>query len=356
MFAIAWKFIKQQTRTFEFFIIQMCLPLIIIVLLGFILNDAFETNDISISGTIAYQGTEQDIAILDQTGMDFTFVPVSSKAAGIRMLEDAEVQAFLDFTEKGKTALYHPKDGSFASSISELVMRTEDSYKALYSIDRLKGLPVPELEEIPVLGLNPQIKPRAIDYYGVTMLFMFLLFSAYAAAYGIILERSEGTLNRILVSPRNAGSFYSGLSLGSLAVILTPALVVLTVGSLLLKINYGSNWLVWSGLLLSAALLAMGIGFFFGTHIKKNAITDASINIIIQVWAFLGGGFVMFSSNDIFSTLGVVSPLYWLYKAAFEAIYTGSTVYLAGGMLIPAGIGCLLILLSGIRFTKGALQ
>lgn len=96
------------------------------------------------------------------------------------------------------------------STIQEIVEENKVNYVTMESLDKNK-------------------QPRAIDYYGVTMTSLIILYAAMTAGFGMNSERVRRTGSRMLVSPVRKNEIFMGKVLGFLAVtIIEIAIVVLS--------------------------------------------------------------------------------------------------------------------------------
>ncbi len=172
---------------------------------------------------------------------------------------------------------------------------------------------------------------------------MFVLFFVEIFLRDILIEKDNGTLSRIMLTPVTSVQYITSKVLTGLIMgIFSQGLIYLS-GSLLFDINWGSP-LKLAAITLSSSLY---IAAFFAVinalcKTKKQAENIASPVILIS--AALGGSMLPYNMlPDILKTLSPVTVNYW-YINGMNQIMTGNDIIMP--VLVLTGAGCLLMLTS----------
>jgi ABC-2 type transport system permease protein len=166
---------------------------------------------------------------------------------------------------------------------------------------------MPKIEEI-AAGVKPV---SATQYYAAAMAVMFMVMTAFGRAKEIILERQQGTLSRILISPTARSTVITGQIVGNAMVAFTQ-FVVLAVGTRLL---YGVDWGSWPGALLiglAFSLASAGIGTTAAAYMNDAKAADAAVGIVGNIFAILSGSmFPIYAFSGVLKVVAQAIPNYW---------------------------------------------
>ena len=97
-----------------------------------------------------------------------------------------------------------------------------------------------------LLSLNAMLESSSmeefsfLDYMAASMAILFMMFSMTSSTRTILVEREEGTLPRMLVSPTNSAGVLGGKMLGAYLTGVLQMLVLILAGRLLFGINWGN--------------------------------------------------------------------------------------------------------------------
>jgi ABC-2 type transport system permease protein len=174
---------------------------------------------------------------------------------------------------------------------------------------------------------------------GLSVFFVF--FVAGTAVTGVLQERQDGTLPRLLIAPVPRAAILVGKSSAAVAVGVV-ALIALMVASTLLM---GADWGAPGGAVLlavAAVLAAAGIMALVG-GMARTAEQAGSLQSVVAVsMAMLGGSFglVAPSADSLWARLALLTPNRW-YLDGLEALRAGgvSEALPAVGAMLAMGIG-----------------
>lgn len=135
----------------------------------------------------------------------------------------------------------------------------------------------------------------ALDFFGVTMTAMFLMFGAMFGAFSTIKERREQTLSRLLSTPASGMSVTAGKMLGIFGLGMVQFTVLYVFTRFLFRVNWGDSvaavFLVAAAEMLAVTGLAVLIAAFARTERGAGGLGP----LIVQIQALIGGAFFTLS-------------------------------------------------------------
>lgn len=117
----------------------------------------------------------------------------------------------------------------------------------------------------------------------------FILFMTFGSAGGVLEEREQGTLRRLLVAPIGRGTILSGKILGTVLAALVQALVLVLVGALVFKVPWGRDPLGVALVLGSYILAGTGLAVMVSGLVRTRDQMSGSAPLISTGLAMLGG-------------------------------------------------------------------
>ena len=286
--------------------------------------------------------------------LDFvTLREAGSVAEAERLAEDGDIDAAIvfpdGFTEQvqsgggGEIEVIASPDSSIGSLVAVSLARSFGS-----SLDAV-GLSVATVagaggEVDPPLVARAQAIPQAAvirtaaaadqvasqsTFFAIGMAVFFLFFAVEFGVRGLLEEREEGTLSRLLVAPVSPSSVIGGKALASfvLGLVSTTLLVVATTWLI------GAEWgdpLGVALLVLGGVLAAVGVTAMVATLASTPAQAGAYVSIVAVVGGLLGGTFFPISQAGWLGTLRFLSPQGWLMDGFQELSAGGSLADIAG--------------------------
>ncbi|MDH5223668.1 MAG: ABC transporter permease [Actinomycetota bacterium] len=160
-------------------------------------------------------------------------------------------------------------------------------------------------------------------FFAIGMAVFFLFFAVEFGVRGVLEEREEGTLSRLLVAPILPSSVIGGKALASFAVGLTSTVLLVIATTWLLEARWGDPLGV-ALLVLFGVLAAVGVTALVATLAKSTAQASAYVSIVAVVGGLLGGTFFPISQAGFLSTIRFLSPQGWLMEGFQELSYGGS--------------------------------
>lgn len=117
----------------------------------------------------------------------------------------------------------------------------------------------------------------------------FILFTTFGGAGGILEEREQGTLRRLLMAPTGRGTIMAGKVLGVVATAAVQALILVLVGALLFRVPWGNNPLAVFMVLGSYVLAGTGLAVLVSALVRTRGQLSGAAPIISTGLAMLGG-------------------------------------------------------------------
>ena len=163
-----------------------------------------------------------------------------------------------------------------------------------------------------------------LKYTAPSTAILFLMFSLSLAARTILVERTMGTLPRMLVSPSSRISVLGGKMLGNFLIGMVQMGVLLLADSLLFRLNWGRPLAV---LLLTVCLVAAVTAWgLVEAAVAKNPGQANAIGFATNLtFAALGGTFApRVNYPGWLITAGYITPNAWGTESYFKLMYGGS--------------------------------
>ena len=161
-------------------------------------------------------------------------------------------------------------------------------------------------------------------FFAIGMAVFFLFFAVEFGVRGLLEEREEGTLSRLLVAPVAPASVIGGKALASFTLGLTSTVLLVFASTWLLSAQWGDPLGV-ALLILGGVLAAVGVTALVATLAKTTAQAGAYVSIVAVVGGLLGGTFFPISQAGLLGTIRFLSPQGWLMQG-FTDLADGASV------------------------------
>lgn len=342
---IAWKDLRASVRDRSAIAVAVVAPL----LLAFILSSVLPDDEFSVTygyvdedgGRIA-RGFEEDV--LSAVEEEFAKVrKLDSRDEAERLAEDSKIAAAFVIPEGFSDAVQSGGGGALeiiadpasdvgapiARSIAEGFVRELDSLSlTVATISAASGQPPSDelIREIqasagsvdpPVRMEESRSDSREFDdntFFAAGMAVFFLFFTVQIGAAGLLRERREGTLTRLMVAPvsRTAILFGKGLYTFVLGILSMTVLVV--VSSLLLGASFGDPLGV-AAIVVAAVFAGMGVQLLVTAFSRTDEQAGAFGSIVAVTLGLLGGTFFPLSqAPGLISSLSYLTPHAWIMR------------------------------------------
>ena len=346
---IALKDLRRRLRDRTALLVALVLPLglawIFSLTLGGVSGGAFSATYTVVNEDTGGHLPEQFTKVLD--GLDFvTLRPAATTQEAEKLAKDGDIDAAIvfpaGFTRRvqagggGAIAVVVSPDSNVGSLVAVSLARSFASNLDAIGLSVAtagggqadpalveRAQAVPPAAEIRTAAAKDQTASQS-TFFAVGMAVFFLFFAVEFGVRGLLEEREEGTLSRLLVAPVAPSSVIGGKALASFAVglVSTTLLVVATTWLL------GATWGEPAGvalLVLCGVLAAVGVTALVATLASTTAQAGAYVSIVAVVGGLLGGTFFPLSQAGWLGSIRFLSPQGWLMQG-FQELASGGAV------------------------------
>lgn len=172
--------------------------------------------------------------------------------------------------------------------------------------------------------------------YSVGFTIMFVLFMAFGSAGGILEEREEGTLRRLLITPSSRPIILGGKVLGVIGTASVEALILVGLGGLAFGVPWGRDPLALLLVLGAYILASAGLAVFVTAIVRTRSQLSAIGPIAATGLAMLGGCYWPIEvTPDYMQTIARFTPTGWGMSGLLDIVARGQGLEAAW---LPAGI------------------
>lgn len=352
---IAAKDLRRRFRDRTAVLVAFVLPFGLAWIFGLTLGD-IETRGFEASYVVVDADTSGDIpsSFTDVLkGLDFvTLREADSPARAERLAGDGEVDGAVVFAD-GFSAQVQAGEGATIrvigapdSSVGSLVLvslaRSFGSQLDAVGVSvATVGTPggtdpdlvaraqaVPASARVVTVDAANQVASQS-TFFAIGMAVFFLFFAVEFGVRGLLEEREEGTLARLLVAPVRPASVIGGKALASFLVGLVSTILLVVASTWILDAEWGDPVGV-ALLVLGGVLAAVGVTALVATFAKTTAQAGAYVSIVAVVGGLMGGTFFPISQAGFLGTIRFLSPQGWLMEGFQELAYGGTTADIVG--------------------------
>ncbi|MDH4145544.1 MAG: ABC transporter permease [Acidimicrobiia bacterium] len=211
-----------------------------------------------------------------------------------------------------------------ASVAASIAAGVERAGLAVATAAALSGAPpTPELVSA-AIAVEPSLALGEVDpggravsaaaFYGAAMSILFLFFTVGYASRSVLVERQDGTLDRMLATPVSPGAILAGKAASVGVLGLVGFVVVWLVTSSLFDAPWGEPLAVVV-LMVATVFAITGVATFAASLARTERQADAITSAVAFVLALLGGNFVGPNLPAGLRRLSVLTPNGWSLQA-----------------------------------------
>lgn len=356
---IGLKDLRLRLRDRSAIVVSFLAPLILATIISFAFQEegAFRTSFAiaDLDGSPLSSSLERGLREIPAFADAITLEVVGTEIAALDLLDKHTVSAALVIPEGFGTAVENGEEASIKvlrsveSPIGGTIAQAiADGFVAELNAGRLSiqsavaagalrrpGSNLPVLiekaasERIPAVVTDGQVAAREVNaasYFAPGMAIFFLFFTVQFGALGIIAERREGTLQRLLAAPMRtsqivAGKLFSSFVLGCMSMVT----MVFATRALL-----GAEWgdpLAVAGLSAAIVLAAMGVTGLVIALAKTQEQAAGYASIAAIGLSLLGGNFIQITDAPwIIQKISLLTPNGWALRGFFDLAAEGGGV------------------------------
>ncbi|MBU4555305.1 MAG: ABC transporter permease [Actinobacteria bacterium] len=172
--------------------------------------------------------------------------------------------------------------------------------------------------------------------YSVGFTIMFVLFMAFGSAGGILEEREQGTLRRLLVTPSTRAHIVGGKLLGVIGTSSFEAMILVGLGALAFGVPWGRDPLALLLVLGSYILASAGLAVFVTSIVRTRSQLSAIGPVASTGLAMIGGCYWPIEITPTFmQNLAKFTPTGWAMSGLLDVVARGQGLEAAW---LPAGV------------------
>lgn len=184
--------------------------------------------------------------------------------------------------------------------------------------------------------------------YSVGFTLMFVLFVSFGSAQGILEEREQGTLRRLLVTPASKPVILGGKSFGIVGIGVLEALILIGFGAVLFGVPWGSTPLAVVMIVGSYVLAAAGLALFVTAIVRSRNQLSAAGPVIATALAMLGGCYWPIEvTPPTMQTIAKFTPTGWGMAGLLDVVARNQGIEAA---LLPSAV---LLGMAAVFFVAG---
>lgn len=341
---IAWNTIKRNAKEKRVIIMMIVFPILLILILGNALKTSFEPSSM---GTITIGYLNEDNQEISEYFEEFIFSDeiteivninkMSSFEEGKSQLDENEIDSFIyigtgysdaisDNNEKATIEVVSSDVAGYkATVVNSIVDSFNNGANVTSALNQLSEENVTssrfEGEEVvkDVVITTSGNKPRAIDYYAITMFVMILMYGVAYVAESLGEEMFGSMKDRFRSLPVKSHEMFLGKTLGSIILLLIQGLIIFGTTKYAFGVDWGDSIGFVLLMLLLISLFATALGIMLCTIAKNVDQIRGLINMLVPLFTFISGGYFAIDLG----VLKYLSPNYLMQAAFFNNIYKG---------------------------------
>ncbi len=171
----------------------------------------------------------------------------------------------------------------------------------------------------------PRSSFTAFELSSAGQLVTWTLVTLLGASEVFVNERIGGTLRRLLSTPSQKATILSGKISGRFSMGLLQMAVLIIVGALVFKVNWGNSPMALTMVVVSFGLSAVALGVMLGAFAKTRSQASNLTVMFSMVMAALGGAWWQLEvTPPLYQKIVQILPSTWAMKGFNEVIVKGS--------------------------------
>lgn len=358
---------KQNLRNRKAIFMMVLFPIVLIVILGnamannFDPSESFKDIDVIYLSSSTTQLNNAFKAFSKQgKDMGMTFVEAKNIDEGMQSIRDTKYSCFVYIKSDKKIELYKNERFTFRADLVQSVLESFITrYDAIMNIAKVKPESIKEIIEdskmdfVILRSLGAKKSPGAMDYYGITMLTLIIMYSCMTGAFSFKAERTLKTEMRLLASPIKKFEIMLGKILGAIFVSVIQIIVVFIFSRYIFNANWGDNLFVVGMILFSEIVMAVALGVAVSFIFISDQSINGILNMIVPLFVFFGGGYFPIEQfGAAMQTVADASPVRWVNKSLMQVIYNNDYSSLATTLVLNFSLAAACIFIASISFRR----
>lgn len=360
---IAYYTALRKVRNYGNLTLMLALPIVMILILGSALDGSFQIENINPVKVVLVR--ENGVELLqslneflqrEDTNEIIRAETVEDFDQGMEMIKNGNAFALVhvERVNEGRIHVYKRSGNIYRGSVVQNVMDSFVQYaNAEYACSLLYGADeyIPPYESISEEAINPYGKrPKALDYYAMTMLIMTMMYGTTYGTFSIAEEQYYSTEIRLKSASLNFHEIFIGKVAGIILTLVIDASVIILFTKYVYDVNWGDNIPFIMFTCITLAVLATSLGVASSMVIGDENKAYALMTVMVQVLTFLGGGYAPYHSmSSALKKLSFLSPNYMGLRIMLNTIYGGSQAEIIKSVALLWAASFSLVLISAFR-------
>jgi ABC-2 type transport system permease protein len=374
------KDLRLRLRDRSVLLFGVVVPLGLTVLFSFVFPDM---DDLQVTaavvdhdgGSVANAFTDELLPVLVDDGV-VVLVEAQDEAAARVLLADGDVSAawvlpegLSDAVAAGRPAqidvLVNPDRGlaaEVARGIASGFAIRVDQVTLAVATAAVSGADPQQLEQVaegaaitePLVTIRPLVAQDAqldpISHLSAGMAAFFVFFIVQYGVMGLLEERQQGTMPRLLAAPISPNAIQVGKAAGAFVLGVLSLTVLTTASRLLLGASWGP-WLGTAVLIVALVLAATGLMAFVGSF-ARTAEQAGNLQAIVAVSLGMLGGVFFPVGEGILATVAAVSPHGWFLRGLGAQTATGDWTAVFPAAAAVAAFGAVAAIPAVVRLRR----
>lgn len=181
----------------------------------------------------------------------------------------------------------------------------------------------------------------------------FLLFTVGFGVLGLLAEREEGTLSRLQSTPVAPGTIITAKALVGFILGVVATTILLTAGSVLFGVSFGSPAVV-ALLVLAVAAAATSLTFIVARLVRSAEQANIAQSIVAMVLGIAGGAFFPIEASGFLATLADLNPIAAFIRGLGLTAGGGGVAEIAIPLAVMLGFAAVATLASRVLPDRGS--
>ncbi|GAA0062793.1 multidrug ABC transporter permease [Clostridium sporogenes] len=366
---IAINEIKINFRDKKSMIMFIIWPMMLITVLGFSLNSAFNKIDLFKDTKVIYtmgedtknkQAFEEFLDIIKKQGIEI-YKENNTKIAKEKV-QNKEYICYLNFHKEGNKIDFYKND-KYSSQASVVEVITNSFIKKYNTVVEVIKINPTLIKKDNINKINKYVEmeslenkktPSSLEYYAVAMIVMIILYISLAAVNSFGNEYTRNTIIKLTSSPASKHEIFIGKVLGLTFVSAIQILLVFLFSKYALKVYWGKSEGIILLVLLSEIIMAIFAGISIIYLFKKQSVAESFLNGILPFITFLGGGYtpIDFQESKVLGLIYDFNIFSKIKDAIFNSMFFNNNDLSYKIIIINLSIAFIFLIISSLNFSR----
>lgn len=332
------KEIKHNFRNKRSLAIMILFPIVLIVILGTafskVMSNDIKLGEIRALYTVQGEGNvEKAFEDLKKGLKDYnvSFKETEDIEKAKESVKDSNYSCYILVNEDSKEIKIYKNDRYYldASFVEGILNTFVQRYNVINEISEKNPRVLEEILKesdktfVKTETLNEKKEPRAVDYYGVTMTTLIVLYSSMTGAFAMRSEKNRKTEGRMMAAPVAKKEIFIGKTVGAVVVTILQILIVILFSKYILGVNWGDNIIILLLVIGSEIIMAVSLGIGVSFLTKTESAMNGILQLMIPVMVFLGGGYVPIEqfNSEMLNSISNFSPVRWVNSSILNIVF-----------------------------------